>query len=724
MVGTTLSHYRVLRRLGAGGMGEVYLAFDTRLEREVALKVLPEALTDSARLARLKREALAVAALKHPNIVTLHAIEEADGRPFLVLELVEGETLRQRIPPTGFPLEELLRLAVPLADAVASAHARGVTHRDLKPDNVMVTWDGYLKILDFGIAKLRAPQAGSDVDRDAETLAFDEAARDETATREGMVLGTPGHMAPEQIRGQRVDARADVFALGLLLFEAATGRHAFPGDGPAARSRAILYQAPLALSRLRPDLPRELEHLLDRCLEKDPNQRLSSAAELRHELEALQGRLRRAPGRTPAVAVLPFADMSAEQDQAYFCEGLAEELINALTRIEGLQVISRTSAFRFQGRDLDIRDIGRQLNVDSVLEGSVRKAGGRVRITAQLIDVANGYPQWSERFDRQLDDVFAIQEEIAERSVQALCGVLCDREVLRGAGASSPQAWDFYLQGRQLFWQQRYVPARALYYRAVELEPAFARAWAQIAILHAWSDAWFGRREEERQAAERAAHRALEIAPDLAEAHVGVGVAHAHAGRGEEAERHLARARELEPGLWDAWYFSGRTAWHRGLLEDSLAFFERAAEVEPEDYQALSFVAQLYEGCGDREAMVRASRVGLERARRHLDRHPEDARATIFAAFCALRLGDRERALAWAERVHQIAPEEPVHYYNLGCFYTNIGDRERALAALEKFGASGRGFRDWMEHDSDLDPLREDPRFQALMERFQAEAGV
>jgi serine/threonine protein kinase/Flp pilus assembly protein TadD len=722
MLGTTLSHYRVLRRLGAGGMGEVYLAFDTRLEREVALKVLPEALTDSARLERLKREALAVAALKHPNIVTLYAIEEVDGRPFLVLELVEGETLRQRIPPAGFPLEELLRLAVPLADAVASAHARGVTHRDLKPDNVMVTWDGHLKVLDFGIAKLRAPHAG-EADPNAETLIFEAAAPDETATRDGMVLGTPGQMAPEQILGRRVDARTDIFALGLLLFEAATGHHAFPGTTPAARTQAILSQAPYPVSRFRPDLPRELEHLVARCLEKEPDRRLASAAELRHELEALQGRLRRAPGRTPTIAVLPFADMSAEQDQAYFCEGLAEELINALTRIEGLQVISRTSAFRFHGRDLDIRDIGRQLNVDSVLEGSVRKAGGRVRITAQLIDVANGYPLWAERFDRQLDDIFAIQEEIAEKSVQALCGVLCNREELRPAGALSPQAWDFYLQGRQLFWQQRYVPARALYYRAVEIEPEFARAWAQIAILHAWADAWFGRREEERQAAERAANRALEIAPDLAEAHVGIGVAHAHAGRGEEAERHLSRAREIEPGLWDAWYFSGRTAWQRGLLDEALAFFERAAEVEPEDYQALSFAAQLYERRGDREAMVRASRVGLERVKRHLDREPEDARATMFATFCAWRLGDRERALAWAERVYQIAPEEPVHYYNLGCFYTILGDRERALAALEQFGASGRGFRDWMEHDSDLDPLREDPRFQALMARFHTGAG-
>ncbi len=716
MLGTTLSHYRVLRRLGAGGMGEVYLALDTRLEREVALKVLPASLADSARLARLQREARAAAALNHPNIVTLHAIEEADGVPFLVMELVEGETLRQRIPSTGFELEELLRLAVPLVDAVAAAHARGVTHRDLKPENVMVTWDGHLKILDFGLAKLRAPQSGAAIDTAADTPFPDEA-----ATREGMVVGTPGHMAPEQIRGQQADARTDVFALGLLLFEAATGRHPFPADDPTARTLAVLRDAPLALSRLRPDLPRELERLLERCLEKDPNRRLSSAAELRHDIEALKGRLQRAPGRAPTVAVLPFADMSAEHDQAYFCEGLAEELINALTRVDGLQVTSRTSAFRFQGRDLDIRDIGRQLNVESVLEGSVRKAGDRVRITAQLIDVANGYHLWSERFDRRLDDVFAIQEEIAERSVEALRGVLRegDREVLRGAGTTSPEAWDFYLRGRQLFWQQRFVQARAFYYRAVELEPAFARAWSQIAILHAWVDDWFGPREEDRAAAEKAAQRALELAPDLAEAHVGAGVALAHAGGSQEAERYLARARELEPGLWDAWYFAGCTAWRQGKLGEALTFFERAAKLDAEDYQSLSLAAQIYEARGDREAAVRADRVCLERVKRHLDRHPEDARATIFAAFCARRLGDRERALAWAERVEHMALEEPVHYYNLGCFYANIGDYERALAALEKFGAASRGSRDWMEHDTDLDPLREDPRFQALMARFE-----
>jgi non-specific serine/threonine protein kinase len=716
MLGTTLSHYRVLRRLGAGGMGEVYLALDTRLEREVALKVLPASLADSARLARLQREARAAAALNHPNIVTLHAIEEADGLPFLVMELVEGETLRQRIPPTGFELEDLLRLAVPLVDAVAAAHARGVTHRDLKPENVMVTWDGHLKILDFGLAKLRAPQSAPAVDTAADTPFPDE-----TATREGMVLGTPGHMAPEQIRGQQADARTDVFALGLLLFEAATGRHPFPAGDPTARTLAILRDPPLALSRLRPDLPRELERLFERCLEKDPDRRLSSAAELRHDLEALAGRLRRAPGRVPTVAVLPFADMSAEHDQAYFCEGLAEELIGALTRVDGLQVTSRTSAFRFQGQDLDIRDIGRQLNVESVLEGSVRKAGDRVRITAQLIDVASGYHLWSERFDRRLDDVFAIQEEIAERSVEALRGVLRegDREVLRGAGAVSPEAWDFYLRGRQLFWQQRFVQARAFCYRAVELEPTFARAWSQIAILHAWLDAWFGHREEDRAAAEKAAQRALELAPDLADAHVGAGVALAHARRHEEAERYLARARELEPGLWDAWYFSGRTAWHQGKLDEALVFFEHAAKLDAEDYQSLSLAAQIYEARGDREAAVRADRVCLERVKRHLGQHPEDSRATIYAAFCARRLGDRERALAWAERVDLMAPEEPVHYYNLGCFYANLGDYERALTALERFGAVGQGFRDWMDHDTDLDPLRGDPRFQALMARFE-----
>ena len=723
MVGTTLSHYRVLRLLGKGGMGEVYLALDTKLEREVALKVLPAAFAD--RLARFEREARAVAALNHPNIVTLHAIEEADGVAFLVLELVEGETLRQRIPATGFELEELLRLALALVDAVASAHARGVIHRDLKPDNVMVTWDGHLKVLDFGLAKLRSPETDEAVDSVAETLVPDA-----RATRPGTVLGTPGQMAPEQIRGQRTDARTDVFALGLLLFEAATGRHPFAPEGqqrnsgaaddPVGRGLAILRDQPLAMSRLRPDLPRELEHLLDRCLEKDPARRPSDAAELRRDLEALEGRLRKAPGRTPTIAVLPFADISAEHDQAYFCEGLAEELINALTRVEGLQVTSRTSAFRFQDRGLDIRDIGRQLNVDSVLEGSVRKVGDRVRITAQLIDVANGYHLWSERFDRRLDDVFAIQEEIAERSVEALRGVLHEgeREVLRGAGTTSAQAWDFYLQGRRLFSQMRAAPAEALYYRAVELDPTFARAWSQIAILHAWAGTWFRRREAEYEAAETAARRALELAPDLAEAHVGAGVVADHAGRSDQAERHLARARELDPGLWDAWYFSGRAAWAQGKLEAALAHFERAVEVNAEDFQALSFVAQLQEGRGDREAMERACRICLERVKRHLERHPEDAHAALYAALSARRLGDRERALAWAERVHDMAPEEPVHYYNLTCFYATVDDPDRALAALEKLAASGQGRRDWLEHDTDLDSLREDPRFQALMARL------
>ncbi len=715
MVGTTLAHYRVLRRLGSGGMGEVYLARDTRLQREVALKVLPEAFADAERRARFEREARAVAALSHPNIVTLHAVEEAAGVAFLVLELVEGETLRERIPPTGFELEELLGVALPLADAVAAAHARGVIHRDLKPENVMITWDGRLKVLDFGLAKLRSPETGAGNDTGAETLA-----REATATGPGTVLGTPGHMAPEQIRGQRTDARTDVFALGLLLFEAATGRHPFPADDPAERGLAVLRGEPLALSRLRPDLPAELGRLLDRCLEKDPARRPASADEVRAALEALQGRLRQAPGHAPTIAVLPFADMSAEHDQAYFCEGLAEELINALTRLEGLRVVSRTSAFRFAGSGLDIRDVGRQLNADSVLEGSVRKAGDRVRVTAQLIDVANGTHLWSERFDRRLDDIFAIQEEIAGRSVEALRGVLHEDECepLCGAGTEVPQAWDFYLQGRRLFWQQRIVPAEALYYRAVELDPAFARAWSQIAILHAWSSAWFRHRETEDEAAATAARRALELAPDLAEAHVGAGAVHDHAGRGPEAERHLARARALDPGLWDAWYFSGRAAWARGDLDEALAFFERAAEVDPEDYQALSLAAQLHEGRGDRQAMVRASRVCLERVKRHLDHYPEDARATLYAAFCARRLGERERALAWAERVHDIAADEPVHYYNLACFYAPIGLPDRALEALEKIVATGQGRREWMEHDSDLDSLRGDPRFEALMARL------
>ena len=455
MIGSTLAHYRILSPLGTGGMGEVFLARDTRLERDVALKLIREEFAaDGERLARFEREARAIAALNHPSIVTIYAIEEDSGRRFFTMELVEGRTLREVTPPAGLPAPELLRVGVALADALAAAHARGVVHRDLKPANVMITHEGRVKVLDFGIAKL-------DVSGLPTATAVGPAA-DLGATRQGAVLGTAGYMAPEQMKGQPVDARANLFALGLVLFEAASGRHPFPGEDAWARNAAALTLAPLPLERLRPDLPLALGRLLLRCLERDPAARPPGAAAVRAELEGIAGQVGAATGRGHSVAVLPFADLSAAQDQGYFCEGIAEELLAVLARIEGLRVASRTSAVHLHHQRLDIRDIGRQLNVNAVLEGSVRKAGERLRITAQLIDVASGYHLWSERFDRTLDDIFAIQDEIAARTAEALRGVLTaqDEAALRRERREDPRAYDYYLRGRKLLDQLLDHPLR------------------------------------------------------------------------------------------------------------------------------------------------------------------------------------------------------------------------------------------------------------------------
>jgi TolB-like protein/Flp pilus assembly protein TadD/predicted Ser/Thr protein kinase len=717
MIGATLAHYRILRPLGTGGMGHVFLARDTRLERDVALKLIREEFAaDGERLARFEREARAIAALNHPSIVTIYAIEEDSGRRFFTMEFVEGRTLREVTPPVGLPAPELLRVGVALADALAAAHARGIVHRDLKPANVMITHEGRVKVLDFGLAKM-------DVSGLPTATAVGRAA-DLGATRHGAVLGTTGYMAPEQVKGQPVDTRADLFALGLVLFEAASGRHPFPGDDAWARNAATLTLAPLPLERLRPDLPLALGRLLLRCLERDAAARPAGAAAVRAELEGIAGQIEAATGRGHSVAVLPFADLSAAQDQGYFCEGIAEELLAVLTRIEGLRVASRTSAVHLHHRRLDIRDIGRQLNVNAVLEGSVRKAGERLRITAQLIDVASGYHVWSERFDRTLDDIFAIQDEIAARTAEALRGVLTaqDEAVLHRERREDPRAYDYYLRGRKLLdqlWITRFEVAREMFRKAIEIDPKFARVWANISLTHAYEYIWFGRRHEHLEAALAAGHRAVELDPDLAEGRASTGFALAFGDRFEEARGHFERALEIGPTNWEAHFLYGRACWAQGDMNRAAELFARAAEIAPDDYQAPALAAQPLEESGQSERAMRFARVTVERVRLRLERDPDDGRALYMGAIALHRLGEYERALEWARRAAETAPpEEFSTHYNLGCFYARIGDRERALKRLEQCVSLAGGFLEWIADDRDWDSLRGDPRFEELLNRL------
>ena len=692
-------------------MGVVWKAIDTTLDRPVAIKFLPdEFAADSQRLARLAREAKTIAALNHPNIVTVHSVHNEAGRRFMIMELVPGKTLAETIPPDGLDLERFFGIAIPIARAVEAAHQRGITHRDLKPSNVMVAEGGVVKVLDFGLA--RSVQRKDRRSEDDSTASFDG---------ELGLSGTLHYMSPEQVQGETVEERSDIFTLGVMLYEMATGRHPFKANTTVGLIASILKDRPQPLTELAPTVPPRLARLVEHCLEKESAWRLKSAAELRRQLEGLQSVDDETGEQARSIAVLPFADMSAERDQDYFCEGLAEEIINALTRLESLKVASRTSSFQFKTTELDSRRIGDRLGVQSLLEGSVRKADTRLRITVELTDVVNGYQLWSARYDRELKDVFAIQDEIAQSIVEALRVELSPRErrAIKQVATADAEAFDYYLRGRKYFYQyckQGVESAIQMFERAIELDPTYALAHAGIADCCAFVYMNAGCSEEIRRRAVRASNRALELDPDLPEAHTSRAVALSLSQQYEEAERAFEAAIELNPKLFEAYYFYARETFTRGDCERAIELYERASELRPDDYQSPLLSAQIYDDLGRKEEGEAARRRGLRRVDERLDLTPDDARALYMAANAHIVLGNRDRGLAAAARARELAPSDPMTLYNLGCIYAMAGEAELALDCLERALETGFSHRPWLRQDSNLDPVRKHPRFVRLVE--------
>jgi serine/threonine protein kinase/Flp pilus assembly protein TadD len=683
--GTHLGSYELLAQIGAGGMGEVYKAHDTKLGRDVAIKVLPEAFAhDSERLARFQREAKMLAALNHPNIATIYGLEHSEGIHFLIMELVAGETLSERVKREGrIPVKEALKIAIQIADALRASHEKGIIHRDLKPANVKVTPEGRVKVLDFGLAK--ALVAGS-----AELDLSVAPTRTALNTEEGRILGTPAYMSPEQARGESVDERSDLFSLGAVLYEMATGRQPFAGSTSAVTFDAILNRQPQPAGEINPDLAEAFGILLGRLLAKKPLDRCQSAREVLEALEEIQGGRQAAPDGTgragrkiPSIAVLPFANLSPDPDNQYFSDGLSEDLISALARLEGLKVASRTSAFRFRGRDADIREIGRQLNVAAVLEGSVRRSGKRLRITAELVNVADGYHLWSERYDREIADIFEIQDEITGAIIKTLEPALAGQQAsLKRRHSENLQAYELYLKGRRLWDQRGEIQLRAgleCFRAAIDLDSGYALAYCGVADSFAILGAHgYMPLSEGRPRAEAAVKKALELDSALSECHFSRGLATCVFGnRLADAEGHFRKAFEIQPqsSLNHAFLGLALATIHR--FEDAIHFALKATELDPLS-AFVHGVAGLTLQCS------RASEEALRNASRALELQPNFVHGLWTRNIANGALGRWEEAIVAAERLVSVTRRSSIFVGQLGMTYGLAGQREKALALQQE----------------------------------------
>ena len=641
--GTRLGLYEVIAPIGKGGMGEVYRARDTKLEREVALKVLPTEMAASPeRLARFQREAKALAALDHPSIVTVYSVEEADGVHFLTMQLVEGESLDRVVPDGGMSMESLLTLANALADALVAAHEKGIVHRDLKPANVMRMKDGRIKVLDFGLAKVAAPEDGAPNDSELSTA---------MKTSEGVVMGTVPYMSPEQVSGQAVDHRTDIFSLGVILYETATGRRPFAGPSAVELGSAILRDAPPPLTSLRPELPEGLIRVVNRCLEKDPAARFPSTRDVHHELSKVSAGGRSSGASTvdgdeKSIVVLPFENLSPDPDNEYFSDGLTDEIITDLSKIARLRVIARSSSMVLKGQDH--KAVAARLGVRYVLEGSVRKAGNAVRVTAQLIDPDTSRHLWAEKYSGKLEDIFEIQEQISRQIVEALTMTLSPEEdrKLGERAIDNFEAYECYHRARQevyKFTAEGLDRARELIETAIGIVGDNELLYASLGAVH-WQ------------------YVNAAIKPD-----------DGHIARAEELARKVFT---LNPDSASGWALMGMVHQNQGRPQDALRHFKKALALDPNEFYAHLEISRLYECVGaTHEAYAAYSEV--------LKRDPLSVINYCVLIFTAMTSGDQERAQQEGLRMLAGVPHFPMLRWLVAMSFVHGGKRDEALRILQ-----------------------------------------
>jgi serine/threonine protein kinase/Tfp pilus assembly protein PilF len=704
--------YTIDRELGRGGMATVYLAQDSKHDRVVALKVLHPDLAASLGPDRFLREIKLAARLNHPHILPLFDSGTADGLLYYVMPYVEGESLRERLDRDRLiPITEAIQLAQGISSALDYAHRQNIVHRDVKPENVML-YEGMPMVMDFGIAKAVS------------------AAGTETLTQTGMMIGTPAYVSPEQAAGEtNLDGRSDQYSLACMLYEMISGERPFSGNTPQSIMAKRFTESPPSLQSVKSSVPSSVDWAVSKAMSMDASQRFTTSALFAQAL--VSGKLstptdtgtlpKTAVSAAKSVAVLPFANMSADPENEYFADGMAEEIINALSRIQSLRVASRTSSFAFKGKNEDIGEIGRKLKVSTVLEGGVRKLGNKLRITAELVNVADGYHLWSERYDREIEDVFEIQDDISQSIVKALRVILSEGEkkAIENKPRTNIQAYDYYLRGRQFFHQLRRRSleyARQMFNKAIELDPDYALAYTGVADSSSLLYTYFDARDFNLRQADKASKKALELEPELAEAHVSRGIVASLTHHFDEAEEAFAKAMKREPNMFEAAYWYGMGLMSEGRFQEAIKMFDRASTLRPEDYQSAHFMGQAYHALGMKEEKETQLRRGLRLMESSLELNPDDARAANLAAGVFGTLGESENAIKYAERSLAIDPEDPMLLYNVACMYSSLGRIDQAIACLERSVDKGFGHREWIDNDPDLIPLRDNPKYQAIVD--------